>query len=152
MDEKQYDELLREVTLDDIAGAWIRYQHREPKVDEPWKNDPDGWAVELWMDTSGRGAWWKDEARVLAGILAIVAAAADEDAGIIGAAIMEVFVTEDDNRIAWVEEQACVSERFRSSLANAYVWGHLPDRISECVERAAGVPLARRALRSRRPE
>jgi hypothetical protein len=99
------------------------------------------------MDTSGRGAWWKDEARVRAGILAIVAAADDEDAGIIGAAIMEVLVTKDDDRIAWVEEQARVSDRFRSSLANAYVWGCVPDRLAERVERAAGVPLPRPTAR-----
>jgi hypothetical protein len=144
VDDRRYDELLREVTLDDIAETWVRYQRREPTVDEPWENHPDSWAVDLWMDNeSPSTAWWSDEARVRAGILAIVEAADPEDEGIIGAAIMEVFVNKDDDRIAWLEEQARNSERFRGSLANLWLGGDVPDPIFERAERAAGVPLVR---------
>jgi hypothetical protein len=148
VDERRYDELLREVTLDDIARAWIRYQRRNPTGDEQGLDDPDWWAVELWMDNERRrGAWWTDEARVRGGILAIVAAAGAHDVGIIGAGIMELFIANDDDRISWLEEQARDSDMFRRSLANVYVWGSARKHIAERVERAAGVPLPRSRFR-----
>ena len=133
----------REVTLDDVARAWIRYHHAESHPADTY-DDPEWWAVELWMDTLTDGdAWWADEARVRAGILAIVDRAGDDDVGVIGAVIMEVFITDDADRLAWVEQQAGVSDRFRRSLANVYVWGELPDEVSQRVENVAGVRLPR---------
>jgi len=85
-----------------------------------------------------------EEKRVHAGILELVAAAeTDADFGVLGAAIMEMFVADDDDRSRWLEEQATASEPFRRSLANVRVWGDLRDEVSARVEGAAGVRLAR---------
>jgi hypothetical protein len=131
------------VSLDDIAAAWLAYNRRVPKLDDPWEHDPDWWAAELWMDTAGRGAWWRDEERVRAGILAIIDASDERDAGIIGAGLMEVFATDDESRVAWIEEHARTSERFRSSLANVWISGEVRDDVFARIEAAAGVPLPR---------
>lgn len=88
--------------------------------------------------------WWADEKRVRAGILELVtAAASDADLDVLGAAVMEVFVADDDDRLGWLEEQARASERFRRSLANVWVWGCEADSVAQRVELAAGVPLVR---------
>jgi hypothetical protein len=143
VDDRRYDELLHEVTLDEVARAWVRYQRHQLEIDEPWENAPDWWAVDLWMDTvTDDEAWWADEARVRAGILAIVEAAHDGDVGIIGASIMEVFINDDESRLRWVEEQARVSDRFRGSLANVWIAGELRADVFLRVERAAGVPVS----------
>ena len=102
------------------------------------------------MDTAGSNPWWTEETRVRAGILAIVAAAADADVGYIGAAIMEVFINRDEDRLAWVEEQAAASDRFRRSLANVYIWEH-GDDVLRRVERVAGVMLPDPTRRETRP-
>jgi hypothetical protein len=90
--------------------------------------------------------WWADEDRVRAGIQALVATAkTDDDFGMLGAAVMEMFVADDDDRLRWLEEQAGASEPFRRSLANVWIWGEVADDTSARVEAAAGVRLKRPA-------
>ena len=142
VDVHRFDELLHIVSLAEVARAWIDYQHdhagsgptRTPETDGNW------WAVEAWMHSE----WWSNESRVRAGILELVAAAeTDLDFGTIGAGVMEMFITEDLNRLAWLEEHAGRSDRFRRAFANVYVWGQLPDEIAARVEAAAGTRLPR---------
>jgi hypothetical protein len=85
--------------------------------------------------------WWSDEARVRDGILRLVdLAVTEEDFGIIGAAVLEGFTTDDESRLHWIERQAAASTDFRHALRNVWVWW-LPDRAFRRVERAAGVKL-----------
>ena len=117
----------------------MRYQRRYDAAGNPGVDDPDWWAVEFWMDE-----WWTDEKRLREGILELVAAAeTDADFGVLGAAIMETFVADDDDRLRWLEEQASASARFRRSLANVYVWGLERNEVAARVEAAAGVRLPR---------
>jgi hypothetical protein len=140
VDEGRFDGLLREVTLADVARAWMRYEHRADAEGNTGIDDPDWWAVEVWMDD----VWWVDENRVRAGILELVAAAeTDLDFGVLGAAVMEMFVADDEERLLWLEKQAGTSEPFRRSLANVWVWGIEADAIAQRAEAAAGVPLPR---------
>jgi hypothetical protein len=138
--EPEAERALRgEVSVEEIARAWIAYQHdseRSPS-DVP---DTHWWAVVLWQDD----AWWEDEERARRGILAIVRAAeTDLDYDVIGAAILEHFVRSDDeDRLRWIETQAAKSEAFRRSLANAWVWGYAPDTVAGRIETAAQTRLA----------
>jgi len=145
VDDGHFDDLLREVTLADVARAWMRYQHRVDAEGNPRIDDPDWWAVEVWMEDE----WWADEGRVRAGILELVAAAeAESDFGVLGAAIMEMFIVRDEDRLAWLEEQAVRSEAFQRSLRNVWIWGVEPDAVAQRVEAAAGAPLPRPAMTS----
>ena len=51
-----------------------------------------------------------------------------------GAAVMEMFVVDDDDRLRWLEEQAGASEAFRRSLANVWIWGEVADGVAARVE------------------
>jgi hypothetical protein len=142
VDEARFDELLRAVTLADVSRAWMRYQQRDQAEGNPGIDDPDWWAVEVWM----ADAWWTDEQRVRAGILELVAAAVtDADFAILGAAVMEMFIVPDEDRLAWLEEQAFHSEALQRSLRHVRVWARESDAIAERVEAAAGAPLPRPA-------
>jgi hypothetical protein len=78
------------------------------------------------------------------GVLALVAAAeTDQDFGNIGAGVLEYVVSNDEDRLRWLEAQAHASEPFRRSLANIYVWGIHRDEVAARVEAAAGVRLPR---------
>ena len=61
----------------------------------------------------------------------------------LGAAIMEMFIADDDDRLRWLEEQARASEAVRRSLANVHVWGDVRHEVAARVEGAAGVRLSR---------
>jgi hypothetical protein len=137
VEEHRYGELHREVSPSGIADAWLRYQ----RADADSADHPDWWAVSLWHSD----AWLEhDEARVRAVVLALVASCeTDDDFDVLGAAVMEVLVDDDEDRLRWIEEQASASPAFRRSLANVHTWGSDPDHVAARVERAAGVPLAR---------
>ena len=140
VDEGQFEDLLRLVSLAEVAQAWMRYQHKAQSEADPGFDDPDWWAVEMWMEDRA----WANEQRLHDGVLALVAAAeTDLDFGVVGAAVIEYIVAEDEDRLGWLEAQARVSEPFRRSLANIYVWGVQPDAVAERVEAAAGVRLPR---------
>jgi hypothetical protein len=134
----RFDDLLQRVTLTDVANAWMRYHHRYEAGGNPGIDDPDWWAVEAWMPDE----WWADEKRVRHGILELVAAAeTDADFGVLGASIMEMFINADEDRLAWLEEQAVHSEAFQRSLRNVHIWRVESDAIAQRVEAAAGAPL-----------
>lgn len=141
-EELSTEALLRELTIQDVAEAWIRYQRTGPHGPVSANvNDrhPDWWAVDRWLTAE----WWSDEDRVRQGILAIVdLAVTEDDFGIIGAAIMEEFITDDEGRLTWVEEHAASSDQFRRSLANVWIFDDVTDVSFARVELAAEVPLA----------
>lgn len=138
VDDERFEDLLAEVGSEYVAEAWIAYQNtaehpRDPAEDLNW------WAIDLWMSE----AWWSDEPRVRDGILRLVdAARTDADFGVLGAAVMEDFIVDDEDRVAWVERHAAASEPFRRALANVWI-SDCSDWVFERVERAAGVMLAR---------
>jgi hypothetical protein len=118
----------------------MRYHHSYHAEGDLSTDDPDWWAVEFWMNE-----WWADENQLREGILELVAAAETEvNFAVLGAAIMEDFVADDDDRLRWLEQQASASEAFRRSLANVRVWGMCRDEVAARVEDAARVPLPRR--------
>ncbi len=134
------DELLREVTEAQVAQAWARYHNRYVATTNPPDDDPDWWAVHLWMDSE----WFTDERRVREGILRLFdLAATDAVLEFIGISIMEGdFFTEVQSRVDWVEARALESARFRRVLANLRL-SDVGEEVLERLERAAGKPLAR---------
>jgi hypothetical protein len=62
---------------------------------------------------------------------------------VLGAAIMEMFVADQDDRLRRLEQQAAISGEFRRSLANVRVWGDVRDEVAARVEAAAGARLPR---------
>jgi hypothetical protein len=137
MDERRIDELLSLVTLEEIADAWCGYQTR-PHIDGVEDEDPDWWAVELLMDSR----FESDEGRVRAVLDRILDRADDEEIfGVFAAGPLEDFVKAyDDDRIAWIEERAAASSRFREALQRNWIWS-LPPEVFARIERAAGAPL-----------
>jgi len=137
MDEFRIDELLSLVTLEEIADAWCGYQTR-PHIDGVEDEDPDWWAVELLMDSR----FESDEARVRT-VLDLILDRADEEEifGVFAAGPLEDFVKAyDDDRIAWIEERAAASTRFREALQRIWIWS-LPPEVFARIERAAGAAL-----------
>src|SRR3954451_9467201 len=140
VDARRFDDLLRKASLADVAEAWIRYHHNTRSGDDRGIDDPDWWAVEMWQDYAS----WADEQRLHEGVLALVdAAETDLDFGAIGAGVMEYVVTDDEDRLRWLEARAEESERFRRSLAIIYVWSRHRDEVAARIEAAARVRLPR---------
>jgi hypothetical protein len=139
IDDFRVDEVLSLVTLDEIADAWCGYQTR-PHIAGVEDEDPDWWAVELLMDSR----FISDEARLRATLDLILDRADEEDVfGVFAAGPLEDFVAEcdeDEGRLAWVEERAAVSPRFREALQRIHVWS-LPPEVFTRIERAAGARL-----------
>jgi hypothetical protein len=63
--------------------------------------------------------------------------------GYVGAGPLEIFVSNDESRIRWIEEQAARSPRFRRALGNVWTWGTESNEVAARMEAAAGVRLAR---------
>jgi hypothetical protein len=138
--EARADEVIAEVTEEEVAAGWTRFQQRHPAGTEQPSDDPDWWAVELWMSSE----WSSDERRVRTGILRLVElAGSDDELEYIGISLMELdFFRSNPSRLEWVETQAAGSDRFRRTLAGLYLW-NAGDRVLERVERADGVELPR---------
>ena len=133
VDERRFEELFGLVSLEKIAATWMRYQ----RLDNSRAALRHWWAVDLWMNQD----WWSNEERVRDGLLRLVELAeSDDDFGILGAAVMEVFISDDEGRLEWVAQQAAASEKFRKAMSHAWVW-ELPDQAFRRMEKAAGVPL-----------
>jgi hypothetical protein len=140
VDAGRFDDVLREVSLAEVAAAWIRFHHSVRRGDDRGMDDPDWWAVEMWQNDAS----WADEQRLRNGVLALVDAAENDlDFGAIGAGIVEYVITDDEDRLRWLEAEAEESERFRRSLANIHVWGQHRDEVAARVETAARVRLPR---------
>ncbi len=137
VDEGRVEELLRWVSLDEVTETWLRY-HRSESHAEDAEDDPDWWAVELWLSL----AWWADEERVRDALLRLIAAADDGTLSTVAAGPVEVFVTGEESRLEWIEQQAAGSEPFRRVLAHVWVWD-LPSEAFDRLERAARIELPR---------
>ncbi len=142
LDADAIDELLSLVTPEEMALAWCRYATRVVNKELPerheWEDDEDGWAAELYHEDE----FWANEEFVRAFLVTIADTAPDEVLGWVGAGPLEDFITEDADRLAWVESQAARSERFRQALANVWIAELSPETFHR-TERAAGVPLHR---------
>jgi Family of unknown function (DUF6869) len=136
VDERRLDDLLEAASIADVAEAWCCYTERNANDHE----DPDWWAVEFWLSD---GLAFEREQVARDGILALVNAVPDDLLGHVGAGPLETFVTNDESRVRWIEEQAANSDRFRRALANVWTWGTESDDVAARLERAAGVRLAR---------
>jgi hypothetical protein len=158
VDDRDFDELLRRVTLAEVAAAWHCYHRRQADGFD----DPDWWALEYWMEAGG------PESRRQEGLLALIASAAtDDEARMVGAGPLENYLSAvtldlppqppgvsfmewadraslrgDPERIAWAEAQRA-SGRFRTALSVVYVWGQIEDELAERLEAVAGVALPR---------
>jgi Family of unknown function (DUF6869) len=140
LDDFRMDELLSLVTLEEIAEAWCRYQTR-PHIAGVEEEDADWWAVELLMDSD----FLSDERRVRQTLTLLINQAPSEDVlGVVAAGPLENFVTDDEDRLRWIEEQAKESPRFREALRRAWLWD-LPAEAFARLERAAGGELPRPA-------
>ena len=134
----EVEEALSLVTLDEVADAWCRYQAR-PHVPGVEEDDPDWWSVDLLLG----GQFYAEEQRQRTLLdLLIERAQDDELLGAIGAGPLENFITNDDDRLAWIEQRAAGSDRFREALRNVWIW-HLQPEAFARVELAAGEELAR---------
>ncbi len=134
-DEGRFTELVTVHSLDSIAETWMRYQNTDEHSPTRLR---DQWALDLWMNDH----WWENEERLRAGILRLVQAArTEDDFGMVSAGPMHDFISVDESRLTWIENQAGGSEPFRHALANVWVW-RLPDDAFRRVEQAAGVALA----------
>lgn len=130
--------LLSRVTLERVATAWCGY-HTRTHVEGVEDDDPDWWAVQLLFD----GEFWSDELRVRTVIDLLVECASDgRILGAVGAGPLEDFVSDDEDRLVWIEQRAAASARFREALSHVWIWRLGPD-VLERVERAAGEDLAR---------
>jgi hypothetical protein len=136
VDEGRLDDLLGAVSLTDIGEAWCCYARRQGNDHE----DPDWWAVEFWLSD---GLAFEREEVARDGLLALVNTAPDDLLGRVGAGPLETFVSNDESRVRWIEEQAAHSDRFRRALANVWTWGTESDDVAARLERAARVRLAR---------
>lgn len=67
VEEERIDELLRVVTIADIAEAWCRYSSSQAAEAQD-EDGPDWWAIQLWMTP----AWWSHSELIRAGLLALV--------------------------------------------------------------------------------
>ncbi len=137
VDEGRVDELLGLVPVGTVTETWLRYHGVEERADDS-DDDPDWWAVELWMSP----AWWSDEQRVREGLLRLIEAADDDALSVVAAGPLEVFLCDDPSRLQWIERQARRSEKFRRALAQVRV-SELPSGAFARLERAAGIRLAR---------
>jgi hypothetical protein len=137
----RFDSIFERATDLEIVEAYYRYRGRI-HIDGVDDEDPDWWALDavnlIWE--------WGDEARVR-GVLDLLVEYAPNDAAleVVGAGPIEDFVKDwSESRLAWIEDRAAMSSRFRRALGIVWIWS-LPDDIFERVERAAGTPLARPA-------
>lgn len=120
-----------------MTETWLRYHGTAQHPDDS-DDDPDWWAVELWLSA----AWWSDETRVRDGLLRLIESADDETLSVVAAGPLEVFVCAYESRLRWIEKQASGSEKFRRALAGVWVWDLPSDSLAR-LDRAAGGRLPR---------
>src|SRR4051794_7543926 len=124
-----------------MAQAWLAEHRRERPPDEDVADDdPYWWALELWW----RPEWLRDLDRLRAGLLALVAAAdTDFELGLIGAAPLESFVSDNADDLTWLEEQCSINPKLRRALASVWCSDFVSAETLTRLDRAAGVPLER---------
>ena len=143
VDEGEIDRVFALATVEDMAQAWLSEQRREhPPEEDVADDDPYWWALELWW----RPEWLRDVDRVRAGLLALVdAAETDDELGLIGAAPLESFVSDNADDLNWLEQQCSISPKLRRALAGVWCSDFVSAETLALLDRAAGVPLARLA-------
>jgi hypothetical protein len=134
LDEGRINDLLAAVTLEDIAESWACYHRRDPNT----YVDPDWWAVEFWQ---GPAFDLEDVART--GLIALAKASDPDLLGYLGAGPLEVFINNDEGRIAWMEQAAALDSALRTALRNVWCWGEIDADFFSRLEAAAGAPLPR---------
>jgi hypothetical protein len=148
VDAGDIDGVLALVSMDEIADAWCQRSVRQRLGDVPsatdtsdwFSTDPQWWVVEFWWAVSERSPAHEQVVRDML-VKLVEHAPSDAVLSHIGAGPFEEFVRADEDRVRWIEEQAASSPRFRTALANVWVWSE-PAWVFERVQRAAGVPLA----------
>ena len=123
LDAEAVDELLVLVTPEEMGLAWCRYATRVVKKELPephqWEDDEDGWAAELYHESSFRA----NEDYVRAFVVTVADGAPDEVLGLFGAGPLEDFLGDaGEDRLLWIEERAEESQRFRQALRAVGVW------------------------------
>ena len=106
---------------------------RQPERPVGWDDDPDGWAAEVYFEDE----FW-DVARRRTFVALIAALAPNDDVLLtVGAQGLEDLVSNDEDCVRWIEEQAAASRNFRYALHNIHLAGLTPTTV-ERFERAAG--------------
>jgi hypothetical protein len=133
VEQGRISELLQRVSPDDIAAAWCRYHSTDEPI--PDGEDPDWWAVELWLSP----AWWTSPQRIREELVRLIDAAPDDSTlAAVGAGPLEAFLTDDPKDLQWLEEQAMSSTRFRTALAIAHIPSSLSQEAASRIKRASG--------------
>jgi hypothetical protein len=137
------DAVLALTSPEEIADAWWRYvvrchvAHERGEVEPGWDSDPDAWASELWME----GVIQRDE-QAFRTLLRTFADRAPGESLLVylGAGPIEDFLTEDEDRLRWIEEEAKRSRSFRLALASVWIeWLGAPTFLR--IQEAAGTDL-----------
>jgi hypothetical protein len=128
---------LRErVSLEEVAAAWCRYMERsmrQPNGTPEWEDDEDGWAAEIYFEDD----FW-DVSRRRTFVRLIAALAPNDDVLLtVGAQDLEDLISDDEDCLQWIEEQAASSRNFKHALQNVYADGLKPGTVAR-LERAAG--------------
>jgi hypothetical protein len=127
-----------------IAQLRSSRDRRAQRGDLKEEGDPDWWAACLWTDPALYDAG--NEAILREGLHALAERApAGADLGHLGAGPIENYVTDDVERLCWIEEEAR-SANFRGALANA--WIDLSEGTVARVEAAPRQALLRRVSQS----
>ena len=113
VDEEKLDDLLRVVSVEEVAAAWRCYYERSAAGEYVDYDDADWWAVEFWL--SGAPAYRRQET-ARAGLLALVRAVPDELLGDVGAGPLENFISPKEDVVRWIEEVAQKDARFRTAV------------------------------------
>jgi hypothetical protein len=132
------------VSYDELADAWWRATARwaaEDASDAEHQADPDWWALDFWI---GGASVYGHEDMARRGLIALSdRAPADAELRHLGAGPIENFVSDDDGRLRWIEEQAERSANFREALRSVWALDLTAPTIKR-LERAAGTQLKRR--------
>src|SRR3954454_9973028 len=138
----ELDELLALVPLDTVAATWCRYTERSiaARADRLPDDDPDWWAVNFFLCR----AFWRDGDLQRRGLLALVRATVDERVlGCIGAGPLEDFISDNEEDLLWLEEQARENESLRIALRHVWADTYVTRATMERLDAAAARPLAR---------
>jgi hypothetical protein len=127
IENDEIDRVIHAVSDSEIAEAWLRY-HRT--------NDDDAWwAVALWLSEG----WWRHEDLVRRGIIRLIELAKSQyELSIIGASILEMFASDNESDLRWIEARARASERFRYALSTAYALAVSHDSMERIVRAIQG--------------
>jgi hypothetical protein len=141
-DRGELEDLLALVSLDTVATTWCRYTERSlaARSEGLSYEDPDWWAVNFFLCE----AFWRDRNLRRRGLLALLRATDNERVlGCVGAGPLENFVSDDEDDLRWLEEQAPHSESFRIALRNVWADTYVTEATMARLDAAAGEPLAR---------